>query len=150
MAGGLNRELQHHGKDGTMQVQAIILCSEAELVWLYRKLAGMNADPEKPGYRHIIFRPEPVSDISSASYSNLTLYGVTSIEWKKESGKFVMNIIVPAGCTATVFVPDSSSGIVTEGGKKITGKNGAVFVRMEKGYAVYKVSSGKYRFESPV
>jgi len=41
------------------------------IVWFYRKLAGLNADPEKPGYRHIIFRPQPVNEISLASYSNL-------------------------------------------------------------------------------
>lgn len=27
------------------------------LVWFYRRVAGMNADPSRPGYRHIVFRP---------------------------------------------------------------------------------------------
>ncbi|MBK8500957.1 MAG: hypothetical protein IPL46_01460 [Saprospiraceae bacterium] len=27
------------------------------LVWFYRNLAGMQSDPTKPGYKHIIFRP---------------------------------------------------------------------------------------------
>jgi alpha-L-rhamnosidase len=118
------------------------------IVWLYRKLAGMNADPEKPGYRHIIFRPEPVKDISSASYSNLTLYGTGSIEWKKENGKFSMKVIVPVGSTASVYVPTSDSRLVTESGSKVSGKKGVTFNRMDNGYAVFNVGSGSYTFQT--
>src|SRR5690606_1345269 len=32
------------------------------LVWFYRNLAGMKADPDRPGYKHIIFKPQPVED----------------------------------------------------------------------------------------
>lgn len=118
------------------------------IVWLYRKLAGMNADPEKPGYRHIIFRPEPVNEITYASYSNLTLYGKCSIDWKKQNDKFLMEVIVPTGSTATVFVPASDNKAVKESGKKIKGRRGVVFNRIENGYAVYNVTSGRFIFES--
>jgi len=118
------------------------------IVWLYRKLAGMNADPENPGYRHIIFRPEPVNDIASASYSNLTLYGTGGIKWRKESGKFIMEIIVPVGSTAEVYVPSSNNRMVKESDRKISGKKGIIFSRMEKGYAVFIVGSGSYTFQS--
>ncbi len=40
------------------------------LVWYYRKLAGMNTDENEPGYRHIIFKPQPVEDVSFAKYYN--------------------------------------------------------------------------------
>jgi len=118
------------------------------ITWFYRKLAGMNADPDQPGYRHIIFRPQVVDDISFVSYSNLTPYGTASINWQKGSGKFTMEISVPAGCTATVCVPDSKAEDIRESGKKI--KNGKYIKSLgtEDGYAVYKVSSGNYLFES--
>lgn len=118
------------------------------IVWFYRKLAGMNANPEKPGYRHIIFRPEPVNEISYASYSNLTPFGTSAISWKKGNGKFIMEIFVPVGSTATAFVPSADSKPVKESGRKIKGKAGIVFIRTENGYAVFAVGSGRYRFES--
>jgi alpha-L-rhamnosidase len=34
------------------------------LVWFYRKLAGMHADPDQPGYKHIVFRPQPVDQVT--------------------------------------------------------------------------------------
>ncbi len=119
------------------------------IVWFYRKLAGMNADPEVPGYRNIIFRPQPVDEVTYASYSNLTPYGSTSISWKKVSGKFMMDISVPVGCTATVYIPAKKAGDITESNRKIKRSKEIIFQRMDEGYAVFRVISGKYLFESP-
>jgi alpha-L-rhamnosidase len=118
------------------------------LVWLYRKLSGMNTDPQFPGYKHIIFRPMPVDGITSAEYSNLTNYGISAIKWNKEDGKFMLNIEVPVGSTATVYVPADDRKTVTESGKTIRKNKGVSFSRMESGYAVYNVGSGRYQFES--
>lgn len=117
------------------------------IVWFYRYLAGMNTDPDVPGYHNIIFKPQPAGNLTSCSYSNMTQYGQASIDWKKGNGRFNMNIVVPVGSHATVFVPASSQDKVTESGKKITGQDIA-FKSSENGYMVYSVPSGKYSFES--
>ncbi len=118
------------------------------IVWFYRVLAGMNTDPLQPGYRNIIFKPQPAGDVTYASYSNETPFGTASISWKKETGKFMMDIIVPVGSTATVYVPASKAGDVTESGKKIKDSNALRFQRVENGYAIYYVASGNYSFNS--
>jgi alpha-L-rhamnosidase len=118
------------------------------IVWFYRKLAGMNTDEDKPGYRHIIFKPQPAGDITFVSYSSQTPYGSADISWKKDSGNFTMNITVPVGSTATVYVPAARTEDVTESGRKIKKSKIIVFQRMENGYAIYKVESGEYKFAS--
>ncbi|MCK5371935.1 MAG: hypothetical protein KAQ62_25415, partial [Cyclobacteriaceae bacterium] len=75
------------------------------LVWLYRKLAGMKADPMQPGYRHIIFQPQFVDDLNFVTYSNITPYGEAGITWKQKDGKYTMDITVPVGSEATIYVP---------------------------------------------
>jgi alpha-L-rhamnosidase len=118
------------------------------ITWFYRKLAGMNTDPDQPGYRHIIFRPQPAGDITFASYSNLTSYGIAGIEWKKENGKFYINIKVPVGCTATVYVPALKADEVEESESSYKLSKEITFQGMKEGYAVYNVSSGNYKFKS--
>jgi alpha-L-rhamnosidase len=118
------------------------------IVWFYRKLAGMNANPAKPGYRNIIFRPQPAGDISFAEYSNRTPYGNSSVSWKKLKGEFNMNIEVPVGSTATVFVPVSGSGKVLENGLDAVSAEGVSFERTDNGYSIFTVGSGKYSFTS--
>lgn len=118
------------------------------LVWFYRKLAGMNVNPEEPGYKNIIFRPQPPSDVNYASYSNLTPRGIAGIDWKKEDSRFLMHVNIPVGSTAWVYVPASSDKYVKENGRKIRNSKNIEFRRMEDGYAVYYVRSGEYNFES--
>jgi alpha-L-rhamnosidase len=118
------------------------------LVWLYRKLAGINIDPQNPGYNHIIFKPQTVNDLSYAKYSNLTPYGNCGISWEKDTTKFTMTVEVPVGATATINVPSESRNSILEGGKKIKKNSGISYDRMENGYAVFNVGSGKYVFEN--
>lgn len=118
------------------------------LVWLYRKLAGLNADPGNPGYKRIIFCPEPVRDISWTSYSNLTPYGIASIKWEKTDDRFTAEIEVPVGSSAVVHIPAKDRNSVSESGRKVNKRSGIKFRDFRDGYAVYDVNSGKYRFES--
>ncbi len=116
------------------------------LVWFYRNLAGMQADPLEPGYRHIIFRPQPESDLGYVSYSNRTPYGEGGISWKNSEGSFSMEVTVPVGCHASVYVPTSDPSRVFEGKLRAEEVPGILYKEMEGGYALYNVESGNYRF----
>lgn len=118
------------------------------LVWFYRNLAGMQADPEQPGYRHIIFKPAPSSLAEKVAYIRDTPYGKGGISWKVREGSFHMEVTVPVSCSATVYVPARDPGDVSEGGMMASEIPGISFVRMEDGYAVFSVGSGKYDFGS--
>jgi alpha-L-rhamnosidase len=118
------------------------------LTWFYRKLAGMNADPENPGYKHIIFRPQPVKDISRALYSTLTPYGRAGIKWEKTEGNFSLSTTVPVGSTATIYIPASEASHITENGKEIIDSELIQFTGIKDGYAVYTTGSGQYIFNS--
>ena len=118
------------------------------IVWFYRVLAGMNTDPSQPGYRNIIFKPQPAGDVTFASYANETPYGRAAINWKKSANAFKLDIEVPVGSTATVYVPASKAEEVTESGKKIKNDDVIRFEKMENGYAIFNVGSGKYSFDS--
>ncbi len=114
------------------------------LNWFYRDLAGMNADPENPGYKHIIYKPQPAGDVTYVKYSNETPYGTASVNWTKNSSAFNLKIEVPVGSSATVFVPATTADNVSEA----VGDDNVKFIGEEDGYAVYTVESGNYDFTS--
>ncbi|MEN8157152.1 MAG: family 78 glycoside hydrolase catalytic domain, partial [Bacteroidota bacterium] len=114
------------------------------LVWFYRNLAGMQADPESPGYRHIVFRPQPVDQLNQVTYTNITPYGEAGITWKNEAQSFSMNVTVPVSCQATVCVPAQNPEDVYENGKKHEEAPGLEFIGVEDGYVVFKTGSGNY------
>lgn len=116
--------------------------------WFYRHIAGMNPDPDKPGYKHIIFKPVPAGDLTSAAYTNNTPYGTAAISWKSGKNSFLMDLTVPVGSAATIYIPATSAKNVTENGRKIKNNRNIVFSHMEPGYAVFNIKSGEYSFNS--
>ena len=117
------------------------------LVWFYRNLAGMQTDPKEPGYRHLIFRPQPVDELEFVTYNNQTPYGKGGISWKNTKQTFSMKVTVPVGCFASVYVPAADADQVYEGKNKAEDVPGILFQAMEDGYALFRVESGEYYFQ---
>ncbi|BBE18591.1 alfa-L-rhamnosidase [Aquipluma nitroreducens] len=118
------------------------------LVWFCRELAGMNTDEDEPGYRHIIFKPQPVNDLSFVKYFTQTTYGEAGIYWENENEQFSMDVTVPVGSHATIYVPVRKEKRITENGNQITSTGDVRFLRDEGGYQVFDVKSGHYHFIS--
>jgi alpha-L-rhamnosidase len=116
--------------------------------WFYRYLAGMNPDPENPGYRHIIFKPYIPKELSYAAYSNLTPLGNAGIKWKKEKNRLVVEITVPAGSSSTIYIPAASGSAVKESGHTVVNSDLLTFEGMQNGWAVYSTASGHYVFST--
>ena len=89
------------------------------IIWFYEYLAGIAADPERPGFKHIVMRPHVVGDLKFVRATHQSPYGLISSDWRKERGKFDWKVEVPANTTATVYVPKMSQSKVSEGGKPL-------------------------------
>jgi alpha-L-rhamnosidase len=73
--------------------------------WMYSTIAGIDLDPNRPGYRHIILRPQPGGDLTHASARLQTLYGEVTSAWKRDQAAFRWEIVVPPNTTATAYLP---------------------------------------------
>ena len=118
------------------------------ITWFYRKLAGLRADPQEPGYKHIIIKPYPPEAINYASYSTRTPYGQAAVSWKKQNLTFEMDVEIPVGSHATIYLPIVSGKTIKEGGTDIKRAKDVEYIGRQDGYAVMEVSSGNYRFET--
>ena len=117
-------------------------------VWMYEYLAGIRADPENPGFKHAIIHPYPAGDLTFVTASHKTIYGALNSSWKREKGRFTLEIAVPANTSATVWVPAKDAAAVTESGRKAAEVKGVKFVRSQAGSAIFEVESGVYTFRS--
>lgn len=117
------------------------------LTWFYRNLAGMNADPDQPGYRHIIFKPQPVDELDFVTYSNNTSFGEAGITWRNKADQLFMDITIPVGSKATVYVPSGDVNSLKENGHSINQSKGVHFVSSDKDMITLDVESGKYEFQ---
>ncbi|MFN8009055.1 MAG: family 78 glycoside hydrolase catalytic domain, partial [Terriglobia bacterium] len=138
-----DRDTQGSGMNGESQK---ILSGNLE-AWFYETLGGINYDPERPGFHHIILKPHPVGDLSFVKASYHSLYGPINSEWRIDAGNFDWQISIPPNTTATVFVPSQDAHGITEGKIPAERAAGIQFLRFEAGNAVYEIDLGIILFD---
>jgi alpha-L-rhamnosidase len=105
--------------------------------WFYQWIAGIGLDPDVPAFKHVLFHPKPVGDLTWAKATEDGPYGRIVSSWRRSGQAFYLEIEVPANSSATVYVP----------GTAMT-PDGVQLVRQDKGSTVFEVGSGHYVFQS--
>jgi alpha-L-rhamnosidase len=131
-----------------MNSEALLILAGNLDAWFYCTLAGINYDPEQPGFKHIIIKPAMVGDLTWVKCGYDSIQGRIVSNWKRESDKLTMEVTIPINTTATVYVPAKDAASVTESGQPTEKAQGVKFLRMENDAAVYTVGSGAYQFQS--
>lgn len=72
--------------------------------WMYGAAAGINSDPDRPGFEHIIFRPVTDERLNFVRASIDTRRGTVASEWRRENGRIKYIFTVPEGCCASVII----------------------------------------------
>lgn len=72
--------------------------------WMYGAAAGINSDPDRPGFEHIIFRPVTDRQLDFVKASIDTRRGTVASEWRRENGRIKYIFTVPEGCCASVII----------------------------------------------
>ncbi len=80
--------------------------------WLYRHVAGIDIDQEKPGYKHILLAPHPGGGLTNADAEFASVYGKIKSAWKIDGDNFVYNVTIPANTIATVTLPAAQAAQV--------------------------------------
>jgi alpha-L-rhamnosidase len=133
-------------RDPGMNGESQMILAGNLVAWMYQTLAGINYDPAQPGFKHIILRPRPVGDLSFVSASHHSLYGVVSSSWRREAGKFTLQVTVPPNTTATIYVPAANAARVLESGQSANRSKALKFLGMDAGNALFEAGSGHYSF----
>jgi alpha-L-rhamnosidase len=113
--------------------------------WYYTHLAGIQIDPEHPGFEHFTVRPQPVGDLRWVRAKTMTPNGEVSVSWRLDKA-FTLKVVVPPNSTATVWVPTSNAADVKEGDGRAATARGVKFLEMRDGAALFEVGSGTYEF----
>lgn len=80
--------------------------------WMYGAAAGINSDPDRPGFEHIIFRPVTDRRLDFVKASIDTRRGTVASEWRREYGRIKYIFTVPEGCCASVVIGGEKHEVV--------------------------------------
>jgi alpha-L-rhamnosidase len=111
--------------------------------WMYRNITGIS--PGAPGFSHIVLRPRPGGEVRAAAGRYDSVYGPIGTRWRLSGGTFALEVSVPVNTTAEVWVPARRASSVARDEAE-----GARFLWMRDGCAVFAAGSGTYRFSAPI
>lgn len=78
--------------------------------WFYQGLGGIIPQEGQPGYRRFTIKPQIPDGIEWVNVSKDTPYGTITVEWKVSGNELSMQLDVPAGSEAEVWLPSRSDG----------------------------------------
>ncbi|KAB2644347.1 MAG: Bacterial alpha-L-rhamnosidase, partial [Verrucomicrobia bacterium] len=116
--------------------------------WFMQDVLGIAPDINEPGYAHVFIRPSILNkpELTWAKGHYDSVHGRIGVSWKRESGLFTLDILIPEGTHASVYLPTRNPSKITEHGLKIAVDD---ISESTLAGAVIKVNSGTYHFECP-
>lgn len=118
--------------------------------WFYAHLAGIQPDPEAPGFKRIVIRPGLVEEIDWVEASYVSIHGKIVSRWERTDGVLRMEITIPPNTTASVYLPADEGAAITESGIALEAAPGVTVRDYENGRMPVDTEPGRYRFEIPM
>lgn len=76
--------------------------------WLYRVVAGIEADPNRPGYAHIRIQPHTGGNLTWAEGKYDSIYGWIISKWSLEQDKVYLHVKIPVNTEATIVLEEGA------------------------------------------
>ncbi|MBB3113342.1 alpha-L-rhamnosidase [Paenibacillus phyllosphaerae] len=117
--------------------------------WLYRALAGLDQEPEVPGYKRIRIRPRPGPGLTNAEAVYASMYGTIRSYWSMgDTGILELDADIPPNTTATIILPDVRTDRITESGMSLESADGIRVLHASEAELRLEAGSGSYHFRA--
>lgn len=83
--------------------------------WLFEAVAGFRPDEEQPGFRHIVFEPTIIAELSPVRAHHDSAAGTIEAEWVLEGNRVTYTVTVPQGATGTLVLDRNYKDAVLDG-----------------------------------
>lgn len=125
--------------------------------WMYRNIAGIQANESAPGFKEFVIRPSVRGDLSCAKAELDSMHGSIVSHWWIDSNCFHLRVTVPVNTKAVVYVPAENQDLVDEIGLGTGNEHSPAFVGPgverkpdldQPDEIAFEVASGDYEFVS--
>ena len=79
---------------------------------LHEHILGIKSDPEAPGYKRVVLKPQFTKNLASANGYTTSLYGRVESSWRVSESGLEWRVRIPVNTAATVHVPTSPDSSV--------------------------------------
>jgi alpha-L-rhamnosidase len=108
--------------------------------WEYQDVAGIQ--PAAPGYTKVKIQPYPITGLDHAQAHVQSPFGDIVSSWTRDADSYTLDVTIPVGSSADVYVPVRPTDEVTTSPALPDGSGSPVV----DGFQKFTVGSGEYQF----
>src|SRR5690606_4216601 len=105
--------------------------------------AGIRPAENSVAFDHIVICPEPVGDVSSATASYHSPYGLIRSDWNRNGDTFELDVTIPPNTDAVVYIPAGAGAKILKNGKRLDPHQ---VTTDGHGRQAISIGSGTYKF----
>ena len=83
--------------------------------WLFEGVGGFRPDPDRPGFKRILFDPTPIAALGSFSARHESAAGEITAKWSIADGRVSYDITIPEGAQGLWSDPARHAGLEIDG-----------------------------------
>jgi alpha-L-rhamnosidase len=116
--------------------------------WIYKNIAGINPDPDFPGYKQIFIEPKPGGNITNATARLQSVYGEIGTQWELDDGHIDLTFKIPPNTRAILKLEESVSSSLewVEPAGFMPEKE----AETDGGFYLQSIGSGEYKVRYPI
>jgi alpha-L-rhamnosidase len=115
--------------------------------WFYSGLGGIGQSENSVAYKEITIKPDMIADLSHATASYDSSYGLIKCNWKRQDKTVTCVVEIPVNTSALITFVVAPISVVSEGGRNISEVKDVKVISKNNGRLVCKVGSGSYSFK---
>jgi alpha-L-rhamnosidase len=114
--------------------------------WLYTFIAGLNTSEDGAGYKHSIIAPHTGGGLTYATGELITSYGKLSSHWQWDKDDLLLDVVIPANTTATIYISTTDENNITEANIPVCNISAIRVASQERPNILLELGSGNYHF----
>lgn len=104
--------------------------------WMYRAMAGIEADDNHPGFKHTIIYPRIGDNLKYTDACYHSVYGNIRVRWELDEGLVILTVHIPANTTAKICLDEAKNVREADGLEFIPAEE---CMKAEAGSGVYRI-----------
>ena len=115
--------------------------------WMYRVMAGIEADEKEPGFKHILIYPRMGGGLDFVDGTYHSVYGEIRVKWEAEGNQVTLTVKIPVNTTAAIRLDGAKEVVEADGLKFISGTAANLPLTPQSTYLEAEAGSGEYRIK---
>ena len=105
--------------------------------WMYRAMAGIEADSEHPGFKHAILYPRIGGNLKYTVGKYHSIYGDVGVKWEVQGKQITLTVQIPVNTTAEIRLDKAKAVLESDG---LTFTREADYMAAEAGSGTYHIA----------